>query len=227
MTDIRPVLRDEVSPGGEELTRPGTAGEPTDLGMPTDPETTQPIVQPPMVSESTPVDVVRPDLDVIRLPRTGVAELDQALGDLESLLARLDEQAARLLIVTAFTFVSLFVPWRSVTTPGFQQAVPGIEIGGLALLLLVVAEMGVIAFSRNLAHRFPPFGGYVRPLVVILVCILLARGLFSPDLRPELAYSTTLWLLVPFLALLGQVLGLLGLLPAFRRRSVAPSREKE
>ena len=208
ITDVRPILPFEE----DEATAPGVD---------------EAVIHAEVTMEVTPVDASMNLAPTLRLPRTRVAELDQAIDDLEGLLARLDGQSVRLLAVTCLSFVSLFVPWHVVTTPGFQQAIPGIESGGVFLILLLVAEMAVIGFERYLRHRFHSLATWLRQSLVGLVIITMALALLFPGIPPELSHRTSLWAGLPALALVAQVFGFFRILPTFRRRAVARSGHKE
>ena len=212
VTDVRPILQTELEAHPADITA----------------ETTVPAgLAPELTEEATPPDAQRLLRQTVRLPRTGVNELDQALRDLEGLLDRLDEQSARLLAVSCLTFVSLFVPWHNVTTPGFQQGVPGIELGGVLLILLILAEMTVIGFERNLRQRFSALATWLRQGTIVLVVIALSYPLLAPDLPQELSHRPSLWALVPAIAVVAQAMGLFGVLPSLRRRAVARTKHKE
>tara|TARA_Y100001934_G_C12224259_1_gene712227 strand:- start:270 stop:935 length:666 start_codon:yes stop_codon:yes gene_type:complete len=211
VTDVRPILEMDTAGGDAEdvtleATQPGGGEAQLDFDL---------------TAEVTPADPRTPLQAPLRLPRTGVQELDQAVQDLEGLLARLDSQSVRMLVVSCATFVTLFLPWYVVTTPGFQQAVPGIETGGILLLLLVLAEIAFIGFERNLRHRIQDTATLLRQMVILFVILAMVYAFWNPGIPPELSYRLSLWALLPALALLAQVLGLFRILPSLRRRAVA------
>lgn len=217
VTDVRPIL---------EIDGPGSAPEDVTLEA-TVPGGADSALDFDLTAEVTPPDARAAVQAPLQLPRTGVEELDQAVKDLEGLLARLDTQSVRMLAVACATFVTLFLPWYVVTTPGFQQAVPGIESGGILLILLVLAEIAFIGFERNLRHRFRDAVTLLRHAMVSFVILAMGYAFWNPGIPPELSYRLSLWALLPSLALIAQVLGLFRILPALRRRAVARSGHKE
>ncbi|MEC7751784.1 MAG: hypothetical protein VX405_09800 [Myxococcota bacterium] len=213
VTDVRPILDlDDETTGLDEVTAPGVDA---------------PLLQDELTMDVTPVDRNHPLKGSFRLPRTQVAELDQAIQDFEALLLRLDRQSVRLLLVSCLSFISLFVPWHVVTTPGFQQVVPGIETGGIMLMLLLVAQIALIGFERHLRQRFLGLVTWLRQSLGALVILTMTVAIFAPSVPKELSYQPSLWVAFPAIALCAQVLGFFRILPSLRRPAVARSGHKE
>ena len=227
-TEAIPVLR--------EAPEPSTVvdGEVTPLVEVTEPET--------LAGETTPRVAHAPDaphpggahdevtgvvaLARIRLPRTGMEELDTALTDLEFALAHLGGQERRLLVVIAAAFVSLFLPWFQLWNHG--PALPtsplsGLEIAGVSAMLLIV-PLAVILLARAASDRM--LRGHRSLAVRVLTLVLALRFFFALLGAPAggVPWRHSFWALIPALITLGLVLGLLGKLPAWPHRAPLPPR---
>ena len=113
--------------------------------------------------------------DPVRLPRTGLEELDSALADLESAMTGLGTQDRRLVVVLGCCFVSLFMPWFQVWNQGPSlptTAVSGLELAGLSCLFLIISSVVFILAQRMSSDLLR---GHRRLFIRLFTAALLAR----------------------------------------------------
>ena len=227
-TEAIPVLREAPEPSTP------VDGEATPLVEFTEPE--------PLAGETTPKVEQAPTAPVaggahdevtgvvaaarIRLPRTGMDELDTAIADLEFALAHLGEQERRLLVVVAAAFISLFLPWFQLWNHG--SALPtsplsGLEMAGVSAMLLIV-PLGVVLLASGASDRM--LRGHRQLAIRVLTTFLALRFVFALLGAPAggVPWRHSFWALFPALVTLGLVLGLLGRLPAWPHRAPLPPR---
>lgn len=160
----------------------------------------------------------------VSLPRTGLEELDTALGDLETALANLSVQERRLLAVVALTFVSLFMPWFQVWThgPGLPTTPrSGLELVGLSAMVLIVSLIAALLAkeaAEQLLWRQRSLA--IRALTALLALRLGWTLLGAPE--PALAWRHSFWSLIPASLCVALVMALMGRLPAWPRRLLPP-----
>jgi hypothetical protein len=196
----------------EEQT-PVVASSPADLRAG---DTTDPMVQ--RLADPT-------GLDQVRLPRTGLEELDTALSDLEGALGRLSSQDRRLLSVLAMCFISLFMPWFQVQNHGAMlpsSPVSGVELVGLSSTVLIVGVFVIVLVPSALGGAV---GGYHRVIVRVLTAALLLRFVMALASEPAgtIPWSYSFWVVVPGGLSATLALGILGRIPGFPRRPLSPT----
>jgi hypothetical protein len=160
----------------------------------------------------------------IRLPRSGLEELDTAIADLEFALAHITEQERRLLAVLSASFISLFLPWFQLSTKG--EALPpspmsGVEIAGFSALTLLVS-LGALLLASEATNRF--LKGHRLLFQRLLLALLSLRFIFAlvSDPMPGIYHRYSLWALVPALLSVTMVLAIFGALPAWPRQRPLP-----
>ncbi len=189
----------------------------------------------PLINEADmPADAV-PDRDEptgvvpaarLRLPRSGMEELDIAIADLEFALAHLGEQDRRLLAVVLAAFVSLFLPWFQLWNHGPSlptSPLSGLEVAGLTGMLLIV-PLGVILLAKEASEQV--LAGRRRLAIRVLTALLALRffmGLLGSPVD-GLPWRHSFWALFPGVITLALVLGFLGRLPAWPVRGPLPPR---
>ena len=117
----------------------------------------------------------------LRLPRTGLEELDTALDDLERALRRMSVQDRRLLWVVACAFISLFVPWFRAEYHGPKlptTAISGLELAGLSCLVLIVT-LAFVLLARTWVDAH--LKAYRRLVVRCLAAALALRDGLGAD----------------------------------------------
>ena len=155
----------------------------------------------------------------LKLPRSGIDEVDQALGDLERAVRRMLPQERRIIVVVAGVFVSLFVPWFRLEHHGPDQPtslMAGLEVVSW-LAFVCIGAIVFILLARDLSMQRL---GVYRGLAIKISSLILAWALFdglwsSPSPIP---WSYSLWAAAPALLLVALILGVLGQLPTWRRR---------
>ena len=161
----------------------------------------------------------------VRLPRTGLEELDSALADLESAMTGLVPQDRRLVVVLGCCFVSLFMPWFQVWNQGPSRpttAVSGLELAGLSCLLLIISLVVVILAQRMSDDLLR---GRRRLFIRLFTAALLARVVVALVGAPvdQIPWRHSAWAIVPFVLCLALAAALMHRLPAFPRRPLPPS----
>jgi hypothetical protein len=162
----------------------------------------------------------------IRLPRSGLEELDTALADLEFALAHLNENERRLLVVVAVAFVSLFLPWFRLWAHGKgmpASPVSGLQVAGASSMLLII-PLGISLLARTATDEL--LRGHRRLVIRLLTGFLALRLLIALRGGPEgsVPWDYSFWALFPLLVVLGLLLGLVGKLPAWPTRAPLPPR---
>jgi len=178
-------------------------------------ETTDPVVQ--RVPDAR--DAYR-----VRLPRTGLEELDTALSDLEAALERLSVQERRLLSVLAMCFVSLFMPWFQVQNHGAMlpaSPVSGVELVGLSSTVLIVGFFVIALVPSVLSGEI---ARYRQVILRVLAAALMLRFVMALASEPagSIPSSYSFWFIVPALLSATLLLGVLGRIPGFPRRPLPP-----
>ena len=162
--------------------------------------------------------------EALRLPRTGLEELDTALDDLERALRRMSVQDRRLLWVVACAFISLFVPWFRAEYHGPKlptTAISGLELAGLSCLVLIVT-LAFVLLARTWVDAH--LKAYRRLVVRCLAGALALRMVWALIGTPagDIPWRYSVWSMLPALLSVGLVMGILGRLPAFPRRPLPP-----
>lgn len=163
--------------------------------------------------------------EAIRLPRTGLDELDFALGDLESALTHLGAQDRRLIFVLACCFISLFMPWFRVWNHGPSlptTPVSGLELAGLTCLFMIVSLV-VFILAQRMSDEL--LRGNRRLVIRLFTAALMMRMLIALTGAPvdQIPWRHSAWAIVPFVLSLALLAGLMQRLPAFPRRPLPPS----
>ena len=163
--------------------------------------------------------------EAVRLPRTGLDELDSALSDLESAMTNLVAQDRRLVVVLGCCFVSLFMPWFQVWNHGPSlptTAVSGLELAGLSCLFLIISLV-VFILAQRMSDEL--LGGNRRLIIQLFTAALMMRMLIALIGAPvdQIPWRHSAWAIFPFVLSLALVVGLMQRLPAFPRRPLPPS----
>jgi len=163
--------------------------------------------------------------DPVRIPRTGLEELDSALADLESTLTHISVQDRRLVAVLACCFVSLFMPWFRVWNHGPSlptTAVSGIELAGLSCLFLIVS-LSVFILAQQMSDEL--LKGNRRLVIRLLTIALVVRMWVALIGAPvdQIPWRHSAWAIAPSFLSLALVASLMQRLPALPRRPLPPS----
>ena len=175
----------------------------------------------PVIDEQS----IDPIADAVRLPRTGLDELDSALSDLESAMTHLAVQDRRLVVVLGCCFVSLFMPWFQVWNHGSSlptTAVSGLELAGLSCLFLIVSLV-VSILAQKVSDDY--LKGNRRLFIRLFTAALMMRMLIALIGAPvdQIPWRHSAWAIIPFVLSLALLAGLMQRLPAFPRRPLPPS----
>ena len=168
---------------------------------------------------------IDPGDDAVRLPRTGLDELDSALSDLELAMTHLTVQDRRLVVVLGCCFVSLFMPWFQVWNHGPSlptTSVSGLELAGLSCLFLIVSLV-VSILAQRMSDDF--LKGNRRLFIRLFTAALMMRMLIALIGAPvdQIPWRHSAWAIFPFVLSLALFAGLMQRLPAFPRRPLPPS----
>ena len=210
--EVTPIVQSGAFPDLEEMTP--VIDDSAKQGL--DSEATDPVIDQKSVNSG---------VVAVRLPRTGLDELDSALGDLESAMTHLPVQDRRLVAVLGCCFVSLFMPWFQVWNHGPSlptTSVSGLELAGLSCLFLIVSLV-VSILAQTMTDDL--LKGNRRLFIRLFTAALMMRMFIALVGAPvdQIPWRHSAWAIFPFVLSLALFAGLMQRLPAFPRRPLPPS----